>query len=78
MPPFKPFEDFDLLDPVGWEDVDEERIIPDRMKQITVRENREGVSFEFRLGELERPEEPWAIQQRRNKRFEEALNAAIH
>lgn len=77
-PPFRPFEDFDLLDPVGWEDPDEERIIPDRMKQISVREDREGVSFEFRLGELERPEEPWAIQQRRNKRFEEAINAAIH
>lgn len=78
MPPFKPFEDFDILDPCGWEDIDEDRIIPERLKQITVRENRsEGISFEFSLGEIERPEDPWSIQQRRNARFSQAIDAAF-
>lgn len=78
VPPFLPFEDFDLLDPVGWEDEEEGRIIPDRMKKITVRETRsEGVSFEFRIGETERPEEPWEIQNRANRRFKEAIDAAF-
>lgn len=73
--PFRPFEDFDLLDPVGWEDEIEDRIFTERVKQITVdfsRDNR--VSFEVRLGELERPEEPEAIAQRRHESIIRALN----
>lgn len=78
IPPFRPFEDFDILDPVGWEDVDEDRIIPERLKQITVSEDRtDGVSFSFSLGEIERPEDPWSIQQRNNARFKQAIDAAF-
>lgn len=71
--PFRPFEDFDVLDPCGWEDPDEDRIVPERIKEITYNETRGGVSFDFRLGEIERPEEPWAIQQRRNEMFKQAI-----
>lgn len=79
FPPFRIFEDFDLLDPVGWEDPDEGRIIPERIKQITARDNRQdGVQFSVRLGELDRPEEPWAIQMRQNARFKKAINAALN
>lgn len=78
MPPFRPFEDFDILDPLAWEDRDEDRIIPERLKQIKVTESRsEGVSFSFSLGEIERPEDPWSIQQRRNDRFKQAIDAAF-
>lgn len=78
MPPFRPFEDFDILDPVAWEDVDEDRLIPERVKQISVTETRsEGITFEFSLGEIERPEDPWSVQQRRNDRFKQAIDAAF-
>lgn len=73
--PFRPFEDFGLLDPVGWEDEAEDRIFTERVKQITVgfsRDNR--VTFEVRLGELDRPEEPDAIAQRRHESMIRALN----
>lgn len=76
--PFRPFEDFDLLDPVAWEDPDEDRLVPERMKEITYGETRdEGVSWEFRIGQIERPEEPWAIQQRRNEMFKKAILTAL-
>lgn len=79
FPPFRIFEDFDLLDPVGWEDPDEGRIIPERVKKITMRHTRsEGVNFAIRLGELDKPEEPWAIQSRQNARFKKAINAALN
>lgn len=77
--PFRVFEDFDLLDPVGWEDDDSDRIIPERLKQVTLTANREnGVVFEVRLGESDRPEEPWAIQSRRNAQFLRAITAAFN
>ena len=76
--PFRPFEDFDLLDPVGWEDAAEDRIFTERVKQITVTMNRDRrISFEVRLGELERPEEPDAIAQRRHEEVVRALNNII-
>lgn len=76
--PFRPFEDFDLLDPVGWEDFAEDRIFTERVKQITVSMNRERrISFEVRLGELERPEEPDAIAQRRHESVVRALNNIV-
>lgn len=77
--PFRPFEDFGLLDPVAWEDSEEDKIIPERVKQITLTANRDnGCVFEVRLGETDRPEEPWAIQQRRNDQFKRALVAAFN
>lgn len=79
FPPFRPFEDFDLLDPGGWEDIDEDIIVMERFKQITVNMNRDsGFSFEVRLGENERPEEPWAVQQRINEGFQRAFNIALN
>lgn len=79
FPPFRIFEDFGLLDPVGWEDPDEGRIIPERIKMIQVKVDRDnGVTFNVRLGELERPEEPWAVQARQNARFKKAINAALN
>lgn len=75
--PFRPFEDFDLLEPMAWEDPDEDRLVPERLKEITVEESRSGFSWEFRLGEIERPEEPWAIQQRRNEMFKRAILVAL-
>lgn len=78
FPPFRPFEDFDLLDPVGWEDEEEGQIFTERAKEISVSVDRDGgVQFELRLGESERPEEPWAIQKRQNDRFKQAINAAF-
>lgn len=73
--PFLPFEDFDLLDPVGWEDSIEDKIFTERVKQITVSFSRDSpISFEVRLGELDRPEEPDAIAQRRHEAFVRAIN----
>ena len=76
--PFRPFEDFDLLDPVGWEDKAEGRIFTERVKQITVNMSRDQkISFEVRLGELDRPEEPDAIAQRRHESIMRALNTIV-
>ena len=73
--PFLPFEDFDILDPVGWEDKIEDKIFTERVKQITVSFSREQkISFEVRLGELDRPEEPDAIAQRRHESIVRAIN----
>lgn len=73
--PFLPFEDFDILDPVGWEDKIEDKIFTERVKQITVSFSREQkISFEVRLGELDRPEEPDAIAQRRHESIIRAIN----
>lgn len=74
FPPFLPFEEFDILDPVGFEDPDEDSIQMERIKLITVSGSRsDGISFEIRLGEAERPEDPTAIQQRRMEMFRSAL-----
>lgn len=76
--PFRPFEDFGLLDPVGWEDSVEDRIFTERVKQIIVTMSRDRrIAFEVRLGELERPEEPTAIAQRRHESMVRALNNII-
>lgn len=73
--PFLPFEDFDLLDPVGWEDSLEDKIFTERVKQITVNFSRDQpFAFEVRLGELDRPEEPDAIAQRRHESIIRAIN----
>lgn len=73
--PFLPFEDFDLLDPVGWEDSLEDKVFTERVKQITVSFSRERpIAFEVRLGELDRPEEPGAIAQRRHESIVRAIN----
>lgn len=78
MLPFRPFEDFDLLDPCAWEDPDEDRLVPERLKEIGVNISESGVSWDFRLGEIERPEEPWAIQIRRNEMFKRSIIAAFN
>src|SRR5699024_11422422 len=45
--PFLPFEDFDILDPVGWEDKIEDKIFTERGQQITVSVSRgEAMSLE--------------------------------
>lgn len=76
--PFRPFEDFDLLDPVGWEDSVEDRIFTERVKQISVTVSRDQrVSFEVRLGEIDRPEEPDAIAQRRHEAIIRALDTIV-
>jgi hypothetical protein len=76
--PFKPFEDFDLLDPVGWEDEAEDRIFTERVKQIAVNMSRDQkISFEVRLGEIDRPEEPEAIAQRRHESIMRAINTIM-
>lgn len=73
--PFLPFEDFDILDPVGWEDSIEDKMFTERVKQITVSFSRDQeISFEVRLGELDRPEEPDAIAQRRHESIIRAIN----
>lgn len=77
FPPFRPFEDFDLLDPVGWEDADEGRILTERVKSISFSEDRSGVQFEVRVGEADRPEEPWAVQARRNDMFKQGIRTAL-
>lgn len=77
--PFRIFEDFDLLDPMAWEDEIEGQIFTERLKQVTVSiERNTGVQFEVRLGELERPEEPWAIQSRANERTKRAIISALN
>lgn len=76
--PFRIFEDYDLLDPVAWEDGDEGRMFAERLKEVSVNLSREdGVTFDVSLGENERPEEPWAIQQRRNDMMKQALKSAL-
>lgn len=76
--PFRVFEDFDLLDPVGWEDLSQDKIVTERLKEITMSESRTGgVSFEVRLGEADRPEEPWSVQMRRNERLTQGINQAL-
>lgn len=76
--PFRIFEDFDVLDQVGWEDSAQERIIAERVKEIQMSYTRsEGAQFEVRLGESDRPEDPWTIQQRRNEMFAQAINTAL-
>lgn len=76
--PFLPFEDFDLLDPVGWEDEAEDKIFTERVKQITVGFSRDQkISFEVRLGELDRPEEADAIAQRRHESIVRAINTVM-
>lgn len=76
--PFRIFEDFDVLDPVAWESPDG-KIFPERVKQITLSSNRSnGVRFEIKLGETDRPEEPWAIQSRANARFTRAIESAFN
>lgn len=75
--PFRPFEDIDLLDPCAWEDPDEDRLVPERLKSISMSASASGVEWQFRLGEIERPEEPWAIQLRRNEMFKQAINTAL-
>lgn len=77
FPPFRPFEDFDLLDPVGWEDNDEGRILTERVKSISYSKDRSGVQFEVRVGEDGRPEEPWGVQVRRNTMFKQGIKAAL-
>src|SRR5699024_6680745 len=51
--PFLPFEDFDILDPVGWEDKIEDKIFTERVKQITDRKstrlNSSHVSISYAL-----------------------------
>lgn len=77
--PFRVFEDFDILDPVGFEDAESDMIIPERIKKINMKADRSsGVQFEIRLGESERPEEPFAIQQRRNQMFQRSLIALFN
>jgi hypothetical protein len=76
--PFRIFEDFDLLDPVAWEDGDEGRLFAERLKEVTVKLDREnGVTFDVALGESERPEEPWAIQARRNDMMKQWIKSAL-
>lgn len=76
--PFRPFEDFDLLHPVGWEDDLEDRIFAERVKQVVVYANRsDKIRFEVRLGEIDRPEEPEAIAARRHESFLRALNTVM-
>lgn len=76
--PFLPFEDFDLLHPVAWEDSIEDRLFAERVKQIVVSGNRsDKIRFEVRLGEIDRPEEPEAIAQRRHESFVRALNTIL-
>lgn len=73
--PFRPFEDFDLLDPVGWEDEVENTIFTERVKEISVSFSREKkIGFEVKLGEIDRPEEPEAIRQREHESVLRALN----
>lgn len=67
FPPFLPFEDFDIMDQVGFEDPSEDDIQLERVKQIEVSVDRDGVTFATSLGESDRPEDPIAIQQRRNQ-----------
>lgn len=76
--PFRPFEDFELLDPVAWEDPDDGTLRPERIKEINYKETRAGVGWDFRIGEINRPEEPWAIQTRRNAMFQQAILTAIN
>lgn len=75
FPPFLPFEDFDILDQVGFEDPDAEDIQLERVRKIEVGGDREGINFEIVLGESARPEDPIAIQQRRNEMFMSAILA---
>lgn len=76
--PFLPFEDFDILHPVAWEDSLEDRLFAERVKQIIVHANRsDKIRFEVRLGEIDRPEEPEAIAQRRHESFVRALNTIM-
>lgn len=76
--PFRPFEDFDLLHPVAWEDSVEDRLFAERVKQIVVHANRsDKIRFEVRLGEIDRPEEPEAIAARRHESFVRALNTIM-
>jgi hypothetical protein len=76
--PFRPFEDFDLLHPVAWEDSIEDKLFAERVKQITVFANRsDKIRFEVRLGEIDRPEEPEAIAARRHESFVRALNTIM-
>lgn len=76
--PFRVFEDFDLLDPLAWEDSVQDKLITERLKQVSMKESRsDGVSFEVRLGEADRPEEPWSVQMRRDAMFRQGLNQAL-
>lgn len=76
--PFRIFEDYDLLDPVAWEDDDEGRIFAERLKEVVVNVDREdGVSFDAALGEATRPEEPWAVQARRNDMMKRWIQSAL-
>lgn len=76
--PFRPFEDFDILHPVAWEDSVEDKLFAERVKQISVFANRsDKISFEVRLGEIDRPEEPEAIAARRHESFVRALNTIL-
>lgn len=76
--PFRVFEDFDILDPVAWEDPVQDKLIPERVKEISFSESRsDGVTFEIRIGESDRPEEPWTVQMRRNDMFRQGLNTAL-
>lgn len=77
--PFLIFEDFDLLDPIGWEDKIEGKIMTERIKAIQVSANREsGVQFSFSMGEEDRPEDYGAVQQRQSERFTKAINSALN
>lgn len=75
FPPFLPFEDFDIMDQVGFEDPEEDDIQLERISQIEVSANRDGISFAISLGESDRPEDPLAIQQRRHQLLLSALLA---
>lgn len=75
FPPFRPFEDFDLLDQVGYEDPDEDLVQLERVKLITIKADRYGIGFDMSLGEAERPEDPISVQQRRIEMLNSALNA---
>ena len=76
--PFRIFEDYDLLDPVAWEDEDEGRLFAERLKEVTVNVSRsDGVTFDISLGDSQRPEEPWAIQARRNDMMKQWIKSAL-
>lgn len=74
FPPFLPFEDFDILDQVGFEDPAEDVIQMERVKVIQVTSDSTGVTFEMTLGEADRPEDPIAVQQRRMEMIISAIN----